>query len=189
MSANYPTRCKDARALGSKYYFTGKPCPVGHIALRWTSTQGCVQCAKRHQVRFLSTEAGRASVRATQKKYYHANKEKRRRALLRWQQKNREHCRAKCREWAKTEFGRRWRLVHEAKRRKAVIRARTAFGQEGVKEFYASAKRLGLQVDHIVPIRHPLVCGLHNIFNLQMLPAGQNISKHNRWLPTEETYG
>lgn len=35
-------------------------------------------------------------------------------------------------------------------------------------------------VDHIVPINHPLACGLHNAFNLNVVPASWNSGKSNR---------
>ena len=34
----------DARAQGIKFYFTGKPCPMGHVTRRFVSTCGCVDC-------------------------------------------------------------------------------------------------------------------------------------------------
>lgn len=38
-------------------------------------------------------------------------------------------------------------------------------------------------VDHIVPLTSPIVQGLHCEYNLQILPARDNMSKHNRYWP------
>jgi hypothetical protein len=41
----------EARANGRKHYFTGKPCPWGHVALRTVSTGNCLVCGQdRSQV-------------------------------------------------------------------------------------------------------------------------------------------
>lgn len=37
-------------------------------------------------------------------------------------------------------------------------------------------------VDHIVPLSHPLVCGLHVHENLQILPGVDNMEKGNRFI-------
>ena len=36
-------------------------------------------------------------------------------------------------------------------------------------------------VDHIIPIQHELVCGLHVEHNLQIIPLIDNIRKHNKF--------
>lgn len=38
-------------------------------------------------------------------------------------------------------------------------------------------------VDHIVPLKHPLVQGLHVEHNLRVIPGAENISKRNRFWP------
>lgn len=38
-------------------------------------------------------------------------------------------------------------------------------------------------VDHIVPIKSQIVCGLHNEFNLQVIPSRDNRAKSNRYWP------
>ena len=48
---------------------------------------------------------------------------------------------------------------------------------------YKKAKEMGLEVDHIVPITHQLVSGLHCWHNLQLLDKSSNSAKSNRWWP------
>lgn len=54
-----------------------------------------------------------------------------------------------------------------------------------MKLFYQIAQeeseKLGykITIDHIIPLKHPLVCGLHNEFNLQFLSFSENSRKRN----------
>jgi hypothetical protein len=50
-----------------------------------------------------------------------------------------------------------------------------------IRAIYEEAARLGLSVDHIIPLKHPLVCGLHTPDNLQLMPLKENISKNNQF--------
>jgi len=77
---------------------------------------------------------------------------------------------------------------HHAKRRAKTKEATPLWAnQKYMKLFYSLAKeeekRLGikLHVDHIVPLHGRNVCGLHNEFNLQILPATINLQKRNKW--------
>lgn len=57
------------------------------------------------------------------------------------------------------------------------------FESDKVRKVYERAADLGLTVDHIVPTKHPLVCGLHCWDNLQVLASSLNASKGNRSWP------
>jgi hypothetical protein len=52
-----------------------------------------------------------------------------------------------------------------------------------IAAIYLDARRRGLEVDHVVPLRHPLVCGLHVAANLQPTSSFDNRTKGNRWWP------
>ena len=40
----------------------------------------------------------------------------------------------------------------------------------------------GFEVDHVVPLTHDLVCGMHVPWNLQVLPVSVNRSKGNKFV-------
>lgn len=59
---------------------------------------------------------------------------------------------------------------------------------EKIADFYEEAQRLSREtgiehhVDHIVPLVHEFVCGLHCEHNLQILTGVENSIKHNRFV-------
>lgn len=50
------------------------------------------------------------------------------------------------------------------------------------------SERTGVEhnVDHVVPLNHPRVCGLHVHWNLRAIPAGPNMAKSNYWCPEQQ---
>lgn len=94
-------------------------------------------------------------------------------------------------------YVRNWRLVnkgvlnHYSKRRKAAtIQAVPSWiDSDAVREFYRTAKQMSEKtgeswhVDHIVPLRSRLVCGLHVQQNLRVIHWRENLSKSNRHWP------
>jgi hypothetical protein len=41
-----PASAKDAERIGSRFFFTGKPCKHGHVSPRYTKASACVQCQR-----------------------------------------------------------------------------------------------------------------------------------------------
>lgn len=57
--------------------------------------------------------------------------------------------------------------------------------RQQIAAVYKEARRLSAEtgvphhVDHIIPLNHPQVCGLHVPANLRAVPAAVNLAKHN----------
>lgn len=78
------------------------------------------------------------------------------------------------------------RTAYETKRRAKKLSATPKWANsEVIIQLYAEASLEGLQIDHIIPLQHKLVCGLHVEFNLQKLSATANRVKGNRFNPME----
>ena len=71
---------------------------------------------------------------------------------------------------------RRAQLLHSSPRWDAVALMR---------RIYAEGRKRRLEVDHIVPLSSPYVCGLHVWANLQLLAKTENIQKGNRNWPDQ----
>ena len=82
--------------------------------------------------------------------------------------------------------------ANRAKRRASIKSAIPPWAdKKAIREIYAEAVRkseaTGIEhhVDHIVPLQHSDVCGLHVHFNLRVIPKRENQKKYNKWAPAE----
>jgi 5-methylcytosine-specific restriction endonuclease McrA len=55
--------------------------------------------------------------------------------------------------------------------------------KEKIRLVYQKAKEWGFEVDHVVPIKNEIVCGLHVWANLQLLDKKSNMAKGNKVWP------
>lgn len=100
--------------------------------------------------------------------------------------KHPEQYRAALKRWAEENPHRR--RASKALRRALECCARPAWANpQRIAEIYREAELRSRQsgaehhVDHIVPLNHPKVCGLHCEANLQVLVASENLRKGNRF--------
>ena len=108
--------------------------------------------------------------------------------ITEWQKNNRDKRAEICSRWKKNNLANG--SANAMKRFATQLSATPKWANKKyVDLFYVIAKeeeaRTGrkCQVDHMVPLRSKIVCGLHNEFNLQVMFAKDNNSKGNRYWP------
>ena len=106
-----------------------------------------------------------------------------------WYKNNVEKHKARAAKWQKNNPDKVNAIT--AKRRSAKLKRTPPWLNDNhllqIQAFYSEAKQLSDQtgvlhhVDHIVPLQGKTVSGLHVPWNLQILTASENSSKHNRY--------
>ena len=177
---NLPTTRAEAKKTGSKYYFTGQPCKHGHIAPR--KTKGvCVECLKVEWAKaaitradyfaeYNQSEAGQTA----KQEYYKRNRDV---VIARAQARPTEEKRAYKGAWKakNVEQGLADNKVRRRKHRQATPPWISRKQKSDMRALYQAAihmsKTTGEQyvVDHIVPLRSDVVCGLHVPWNLRVI--------------------
>ncbi len=109
---------------------------------------------------------------------YAENPEHRLATVRKWRQENPEAMSLSQARWAIQNRGRKYAIG--AKRRAAKLNACPSWLTEEhhlqIREIYATCPK-GYHVDHEVPLQGKNVCGLHVPWNLQHLPAVENLKK------------
>lgn len=136
-------------------------------------------------------QAHKAEIAAKTKCWVVANRAKAHAFSKAWADANPEKQKARSRRWytanpEKSTEKTQWRRAQK-------LRATPAWANKFfIEEAYdLAARRTAIKcggyakwhVDHIVPLKSKIVCGLHVERNLQVIPAVQNMAKSNRYWP------
>ena len=134
-----------------------------------------------------SAEATRLARNERARAYYAATAEARKAYRRDWVSKNPEKARAAQKRYAdKTPALCRAKTARRRARRKQATPGWA--DHKIINEIYSNAVFLGKHVDHIIPLKHHLVCGLHVQDNLQLLSMAANSSKGNYFCVNNDNY-
>jgi len=169
----YPKTHQEAKRQGVTYYFTGEPCKHGHICERFASSRACRQCVyARNRKRTVTEDYW---VNYGDEEY----KERKREASRRYYQRNKA-------KWDKMFAKRR-------RQEKLARRAATETDNQAMKRMKLEAQIRTIdsgvkhEVDHVIPLIHPKVCGLSTKHNLQVLTKAANRRKAARFDQAKES--
>lgn len=132
--------------------------------------------------------ANRDRVKANQKRWAQANQSAVREANRRWYEKNFEQVKMRNTRWWEEhpEFRREFRARRRAAERQQTPPWLTNEHIAELRALYAHSSK-DFHVDHIWPLRGKDAWGLHVPWNLQVLPAEENMRKHTK-TPQEHSH-
>ncbi len=170
----------EAKAIGQKWYFTGKPCPQGHVYKRTVASGTCSRCVldKRSKYTYPPTEENRekarVAARAHRAKVLATDPERLKTNIAAWRAANQDHVRSYSSAYSKRRP--EVKRMAEARRRARKREAGGSFTMADVLDLFRRQRgrcagcrasiKPGYEIDHI----QPLVKGGHNaISNIQLL--------------------
>lgn len=176
------------KPISDKLYRSDRPCPSGHVGLRYKIGDGCAECLRIRREARTPEERARDAERMRQ--WRAARPDRPRPAAKPRTGDAREAARERSRKWRAENPERVKELAQLqkvrnpgtlARQRPTVRRATPAWAElREMNEFYKACPP-NMIVDHVVPLAGRNVCGLHVLANLQYLTPMKNWEKSNKW--------
>jgi hypothetical protein len=176
--------------MGGPFFIAQQRCLWHHIHMRRAENNEkiCSRCKQKKDsslfYRDSKEQDGRdCACKACRQATYKANQKTERIRKNRWSENNREKVRAAVKRYRQQNPQKR--LAHLQKRRKKLKQASlNGLYRTELQTMQELAARLGLVIDHIVPLQGVCVSGLNVPWNLQLLPRDLNTKKNN-WFDLE----
>lgn len=151
------TKCKTVKNRSDFYKCTSQSDGLNY----W-----CKQCMKSH---FDSKKASKSDY---DKSRYELKKEEIRSKNIKWKKENKDKI---------LKYNKEYIAIRNKHVRQATPKWLSDEQKKQIVDFYQNRPN-GYHVDHIMPIRGKNSCGLHVPWNLQYLPAIENLKKGNRYV-------
>jgi hypothetical protein len=169
---------EQAKLQNLKRYFTGNPCSKGHTAERYVGNRHCSVCQLEKAKNWIKLNPEKKSLHT--KMYYQRNPEVKAAANNRYYKSNKDKVKKTQSLYKKNNRG-KYRFYSASRRALEAMATPCWSDLDQIKEIYLNCPE-GHQVDHIIPLKGKLVCGLHVPENLQYLTKEDNLKKSNKHL-------
>lgn len=166
----------EAKRRGDKTYFSPKPCPKGHVAHRYLSGGGCVDCAaeeaasdkKKHYDKLYYRE-NKERIIERGRAYYEEHKEQQMRRAAEWQERNKD---------AVSLIKKSYKYRRRAKEQSGASASELRRWERQAKKvcYWCGADcKSGFHIDHYVPLSKG---GRHEVDNLVIACMTCNVRKN-----------
>lgn len=175
-----------AREHGFKLAISGKPCSICGSTERYLTSGNCKPCSRSSSLRRYKENPEKHNAYTT--KWRKNNPEKRKAIREKYRQANPEKVKESSAKWRRNNRDKTCEHFH--KRRAFKKNATPGWFGEFDKFVVQEAAHLcklrelatnvKWEIDHIVPLQNPVVCGLHVGANIRVITRRENRSKGNR---------
>lgn len=143
-------------------------------------TSICKLCSYLYDKLYYQANQKKLQIRSL--KNYHENRDNRLKSQQEYYQRTKPHQHLRMKKWKKDNPENTYKhlLLRDKRLNKATPKCLSKTNKKQLEVFYTACPP-GYHVDHIIPLTHHLVSGLHVLANLQYLPATENLKKKNKW--------